>query len=50
MRAWASIGSFSNAQWRFGLHAALIALAAALLATVLDPLLATGSRVSALVV
>ena len=39
MRAWSWIGSFSNANWRFGLHALLIALAAALLATLLDPLL-----------
>ena len=39
VRAWTWIGSFSNAQWRFGLHAGLIALAAALLATLLDPLL-----------
>jgi predicted MPP superfamily phosphohydrolase len=37
----------SNANWRFGLHAALIALAAALLATLLDPLLGHGvSRLS----
>jgi len=39
MRAWSWIGSFSNANWRFGLHALLIVLAAALLATLLDPLL-----------
>jgi len=39
MRAWTWIGAFSNANWRFGLHAGLIALAAALLATLLDPLL-----------
>ncbi len=39
MRAWTWIGSFSNVNWRFGLHAVLIALAAALLATILDPLL-----------
>src|SRR6478672_5212684 len=39
VRAWSWIGSFSNANWRFGLHAGLIALAAALLATLLDPLL-----------
>ena len=38
VRAWAWIGSFSNANWRFGLHAVLITLAAALLATILDPL------------
>ncbi|HKM86708.1 MAG TPA: metallophosphoesterase [Terriglobales bacterium] len=47
MRAWAWIGSFSNAHWHFGLHAALIALAAVLLATLLDPLLGHGiSRLS----
>src|SRR6266478_7142709 len=39
MRAWSWIGSFSNANWRFGLHAVLTALATALLATLLDPLL-----------
>ncbi len=39
VRAWSSIGTFSNLYWRFGLHAGLIALAAALVATVLDPLL-----------
>src|ERR1700732_2113989 len=39
MRAWSWIAAFSNANWRFGLHAALFALAAALLATLLDPLL-----------
>jgi uncharacterized protein len=47
MRAWSWIAAFSNANWRFGLHAGLIALAAALLATVLDPLLGHGiSRLS----
>ena len=47
LRAWTWIGSFSNANWRFGLHALLIALAAALLATLLDPLLGHGiSRLS----
>ena len=47
MRAWTWIGSFSNANWRFGLHAGLIVLAAALLATLLDPLLGHGvSRLS----
>ena len=47
MRAWAWIGSFTNANWRFGLHAGLIALAAALLATLLDPLVGHGvSRLS----
>ncbi len=39
MRAWSSIGAFSNLYWRFGLHAGLIALAAARVATMLDPLL-----------
>ena len=39
MRAWSWIAASSNANWRFGLHAGLIALAAALLATLLDPLL-----------
>src|SRR5437879_13867280 len=39
MRAWSWIAAFSNANWRFGLHAGLIALAAALLVTLLDPLL-----------
>ena len=47
MRAWTWIAAFSNASWRFGLHAGLIALAAALLATLLDPLLGHGiSRLS----
>ena len=47
MRAWTWIAAFSNANWRFGLHAGLIALAAALLATLLDPLLGHGiSRLS----
>ena len=47
MRAWSWIASFSNSNWRFGLHAGLIALAAALLATLLDPLLGHGiSRLS----
>jgi predicted MPP superfamily phosphohydrolase len=47
LRAWSSITAFSNASWRFGLHAGLIALAAALLATLLDPLLGHGvSRLS----
>ena len=39
LRAWWSISSFPFASWRFGLHAGLIALAAALLATLLEPLL-----------
>jgi uncharacterized protein len=47
LRAWTWIASFSNANWRFGLHAGLIALAAALLATLLDSLLGHGiSRLS----
>ncbi|MGA7291054.1 MAG: metallophosphoesterase [Terriglobales bacterium] len=47
LRAWTWIGSFSNGNWRFGLHAALIALAVALVATLLDPLLGHGiSRIS----
>ncbi len=47
MRAWTWIAAFSNANWRFGPHAGLIALAAALLATLLDPLLGHGvSRLS----
>ncbi|HEX7424495.1 MAG TPA: hypothetical protein VF311_11510, partial [Terriglobales bacterium] len=47
LRAWTWIGASSNAQWRFGLHAGLIAVAAALLATLLDPLLGHGiSRLS----
>lgn len=47
VRAWTWISSFSSGNWRFGLQALLIALAAALLATVLDPLLGHGiSRLS----
>jgi predicted MPP superfamily phosphohydrolase len=47
LRAWTWIAAFSNTSWRFGLHAGLIALAAALLATLLDPLLGHGvSRLS----
>jgi len=47
LRAWTWIGSFSNANSRFGLHAVLIALAGALLATVLYPLFGHGmSRLS----
>ena len=47
MRAWTWIAASSNANWRFGLHAGLIAIAAALLATLLDPLLGHGvSRLS----
>ena len=39
LRTWTWIAAFSNANWSFGLHAALIALTAVLLATMLDPLL-----------
>jgi uncharacterized protein len=39
LRAWTWIGSFSSGDLRFGLHVGLIALAAVLLATLLDPLL-----------
>ena len=39
LRAWTAIDSFSNSNWRFGLHAGLIALATVLLATLFDPLL-----------
>jgi uncharacterized protein len=47
MRAWSWIAAFSNTNWRFGLHAGLVALAAALLSTLLDPLLGHGiSRLS----
>jgi uncharacterized protein len=47
LRAWWWIGRFSNAQWRFGLHAGLIALAIALFTAFLDPLLGhTVSRAS----
>src|ERR1700676_1023826 len=42
LRAWAWIGAFSNSSWRFGLHAGLITIAAALLVTLLDPLLGHG--------
>jgi len=42
MRAWTWIAASSNANWRFGLHAGLIALAALLLVTLLDPLLGHG--------
>jgi hypothetical protein len=42
MRAWMWIATFSNANWRFGLHAGLIALASALLVTMLDPLFGHG--------
>ncbi|MGA9903341.1 MAG: metallophosphoesterase [Terriglobales bacterium] len=47
LRAWSWMGALSNSNWRFGLHAGLIALAAVLLATLLDPLLGHGiSRLS----
>jgi hypothetical protein len=39
LRTWSAIATLSSPAWRYGLHAGLIALAAALLATVLDPLL-----------
>jgi uncharacterized protein len=42
LRTWSAIATFSSSGWRFGLHAGLIALAAAILATVLDPLLGHG--------
>ncbi len=47
LRAWSWVGTFSNANWRLGFHAVLIALAGALLATVLYPLFGHGiSRLS----
>ena len=39
LRAWTWISTLTNPNWRFGLHAGLIALAAALLASLLDSLL-----------
>lgn len=39
LRAWSWIGMLSSAQWRFGLHAGVIALAIAIFAALLDPLL-----------
>ncbi len=39
LRAWNWIGALSNSSLRIGFHAALIALAAAMLAAMLDPLL-----------
>jgi predicted MPP superfamily phosphohydrolase len=39
IRAWTWIAALSNTRWRIGLDAGLIALAAALLVTLLDPLL-----------
>jgi predicted MPP superfamily phosphohydrolase len=39
VRAWTWISSLSNGNWRFALHAGLVAVAALLLATLLDPLL-----------
>jgi hypothetical protein len=47
MRAWNWISTLSNSGWRLALHAGLIALAAALLASLLDSLLGhTVSRLS----
>ena len=47
LRAWTWIGSFSNTHLRLGLHVSLIALAAALAVTLLEPLLGHGvSRLS----
>jgi predicted MPP superfamily phosphohydrolase len=42
LRAWTWIGSFSSGDLRLSLHVGLIALAAVLLATLLDPLLGHG--------
>ena len=42
VRAWTWISSHSNSSWRLGLHAGLIAIAAAILATMLGPLLGGG--------
>jgi uncharacterized protein len=42
LRTWSAIAAFASPGWRFGFDAALIALAAALLATLLDPLLGHG--------
>ena len=42
VRAWSWIGALSNSSWRFGLHAGLVLVVAALLATLLDPLLGRG--------
>jgi uncharacterized protein len=39
LRAWSWIGTLSSAQWRFGLHAGLIALAVAVFVALFDPLL-----------
>jgi uncharacterized protein len=39
VRAWSWIGTLSSAQWRFGLHAGLIAIAVAVFVALLDPLL-----------
>lgn len=38
LRAWTWIQAFSGANWRFGLHASLVALAAMMFAAMLDPL------------
>lgn len=39
LRTWSWIGTLSNAQWRFGLQAGLIALAVAVFVALVDPLL-----------
>ncbi|MBZ5655542.1 MAG: metallophosphoesterase [Acidobacteriia bacterium] len=39
LRAWSWIGTLSSAHWRYGLQAGLIALAIAIFASLLDPLL-----------
>jgi len=39
LRAWSWIGTLASAQWRFGLHAGLMALAITLFAAFFDPLL-----------
>ena len=47
LRAWVWLGTISNGEWRFGLRAGLIALAAALFVALIDPLLGHGvSRLS----
>ena len=42
VRAWNWISSLSNSSWRLGFHAGLIAIATALLGTMLGPLLGVG--------
>jgi predicted MPP superfamily phosphohydrolase len=42
-RAWRSLGWLKNGRWRFGLRAGLIALAAVLVATLIDPLVVRGA-------